>query len=98
MEGHIRTLSDFGECLPEPTCLAIEVDVTPAVSDWQCLANHQNVFVQSRAASSIPGEWLPAMLESELRSPMIPMHDSYPDADGRSAIVAEDGNAVHNPA
>ena len=30
MEGHIRTLRDFGETVPEPTSLAREVEVTPA--------------------------------------------------------------------
>jgi predicted RNase H-like HicB family nuclease len=30
MEGHIRTLRDFGEPVPEPTSLAKEVEVTPA--------------------------------------------------------------------
>jgi predicted RNase H-like HicB family nuclease len=29
MEGHIRTLRDFGEPTPEPTSLAKEVEVTP---------------------------------------------------------------------
>ena len=30
MEGHIRTLKDFGEPVPEPTSFAREVEVTPA--------------------------------------------------------------------
>ena len=30
IEGHIRTLRDFGEPIPEPTSLAKEIEVTPA--------------------------------------------------------------------
>ena len=30
IEGHIRTLKDFGEPVPEPTSLAKEIEVTPA--------------------------------------------------------------------
>ena len=30
IEGHIRTLRDFGEHVPEPTSLAKQVEVTPA--------------------------------------------------------------------
>ena len=30
IEGHIRTLRDFGEAVPEPTSLAREIEVTPA--------------------------------------------------------------------
>ncbi|HUI56492.1 MAG TPA: type II toxin-antitoxin system HicB family antitoxin [Bryobacteraceae bacterium] len=30
IEGHIRTLRDFGETVPEPTSLAKEIEVTPA--------------------------------------------------------------------
>jgi len=30
IEGHIRTLQDFGEPVPEPTSLAKEIEVTPA--------------------------------------------------------------------
>jgi len=30
IEGHIRTLRDFGEPVPKPTRLAKEIEVTPA--------------------------------------------------------------------
>lgn len=30
IEGHIRTLAEFGEHVPEPTSLAKEVEVSPA--------------------------------------------------------------------
>jgi predicted RNase H-like HicB family nuclease len=30
IEGHIRTLRDFGEPVPEPTSLAKEIEVSPA--------------------------------------------------------------------
>ena len=30
IEGHIRTLKDFGEAVPEPTSLAKDIEVTPA--------------------------------------------------------------------
>ena len=30
IEGHIRTLRDFGEPIPEPTSVAREVEFTPA--------------------------------------------------------------------
>jgi len=30
IEGHIQTLRDFGEPVPEPTSLAKEIEITPA--------------------------------------------------------------------
>jgi predicted RNase H-like HicB family nuclease len=30
IEGHIRTLKEFGERVPEPTSLAREIEITPA--------------------------------------------------------------------
>jgi predicted RNase H-like HicB family nuclease len=30
IEGHLQTMREFGEPIPEPTCLANEVEVSPA--------------------------------------------------------------------
>jgi len=30
IEGHLRTLRDFGEAVPEPTSVAREVEISPA--------------------------------------------------------------------
>ena len=30
IEGHLRTLSEFGEPVPQPTSLAKEIEITPA--------------------------------------------------------------------
>jgi predicted RNase H-like HicB family nuclease len=30
MEGHLRTLMEFGEPVPQPTSLAREIEITPA--------------------------------------------------------------------
>jgi predicted RNase H-like HicB family nuclease len=30
IEGHIKTLKEFGERVPEPTSLAKEIEITPA--------------------------------------------------------------------
>ena len=30
IEGHLRTLSEFGEQVPQPTSLAKEIEITPA--------------------------------------------------------------------
>jgi predicted RNase H-like HicB family nuclease len=30
IEGHLRTLAEFGERVPQPTSLAKEVEITPA--------------------------------------------------------------------
>ncbi len=30
IEGHLRTLAEFGEPVPEPTSLAKEIEITPA--------------------------------------------------------------------
>jgi predicted RNase H-like HicB family nuclease len=30
IEGHLRTLAEFGEAVPQPTSLAREIEITPA--------------------------------------------------------------------